>query len=64
MPKQKTRKGVAKRIRVTATGKMMRTRAGRRHLLVNKSRKRKRNTRRKGLVAHSELSRMKRALVY
>ncbi len=64
MPKQKTRKAVAKRIRVTATGKIVRTKAGRRHLLANKSRKRKRNMRRKGLVAQSELSRMKRALVY
>jgi len=39
----KTRKAVAKRFRVTATGKVMRSRAGRRHLLSTKNAKRRRN---------------------
>jgi large subunit ribosomal protein L35 len=39
----KTRKAVAKRFKVTARGKVMRSRAGRRHLLVNKSPKRRRS---------------------
>jgi len=39
----KTRKAVAKRFKVTATGKIMRPRAGKRHLLATKSPKRRRN---------------------
>ncbi len=39
----KTRKAVAKRFKITATGKVMRTRAGKRHLLASKSPKRRRN---------------------
>lgn len=39
----KTRKAVAKRFKVTATGKIMRPRAGKRHLLASKSPKRRRN---------------------
>ena len=62
MPKQKTRKGVAKRIRVTKTGKIVRRKAGRRHLLSNKSRKRKRQLRTTTTVAQADKKRMKRAL--
>ena len=62
MPKQKTRKGVAKRIRVTSTGKIIRSKAGRRHLLAGKSRKRKRNLRRKAVIAGADIARMKRSL--
>ena len=36
MPKNKTHKGTAKRIRLTGTGKLMRERAGKRHLLEKK----------------------------
>ena len=39
----KTRKAVAKRFKITARGKVMRSRAGRRHLLAGKSPKRRRN---------------------
>jgi large subunit ribosomal protein L35 len=39
----KTRKSVAKRFKITARGKVMRSRAGRRHLLGSKSPKRRRN---------------------
>jgi large subunit ribosomal protein L35 len=42
MPKMKTHKAGAKRFRVTATGKVMRSQAFRGHLNVNKSAKRKR----------------------
>lgn len=62
MPKQKTRKGLAKRIRVTRTGKIIRGRAGGRHLLSNKSRKRKRKLRSKTRVAGADVGRLKRAL--
>jgi len=39
----KTRKAVAKRFKVTATGKVLRSRAGKRHLLSSKNAKRRRN---------------------
>jgi large subunit ribosomal protein L35 len=37
MPKNKTHSGTKKRIRVTGTGKLMRERAGARHLFERKS---------------------------
>ena len=40
MPKMKTHKGAAKRIKVTGSGKLMRSQAGRGHLKLAKSRKR------------------------
>ncbi len=41
----KTKKSVAKRFKITATGKVMRSRAGRRHLLQSKSPGRRRSLR-------------------
>lgn len=37
MPKSKTHKGTAKRFKVTGSGKIMREKAGKRHLLEHKS---------------------------
>ncbi|GAA2034184.1 50S ribosomal protein L35 [Pseudokineococcus marinus] len=37
MPKNKTHSGAKKRLRLTGTGKVMRERAGRRHLFEGKS---------------------------
>lgn len=37
MPKNKTHSGAKKRFRVTGSGKIMRERAGKRHLLEHKS---------------------------
>ncbi len=61
MPKMKTRKGVTKRVRVTKNGKIMRRKAGLRHLLSSKSRKRKRQLRGAVAVAHVDLARVKRS---
>jgi large subunit ribosomal protein L35 len=47
----KTRKSVAKRFKVTATGKVLRRKQGKRHILQNKNRKRKRNLGKVALVA-------------
>lgn len=44
--KQKTRKGAAKRFKVTGTGKILRRTQNMRHLRANKSKKAKRNYRR------------------
>ena len=40
--KAKTRKAVAKRFKVTGTGKLLRRKRGKRHLALGKTRKRKR----------------------
>ncbi|UCD15371.1 MAG: 50S ribosomal protein L35 [Candidatus Omnitrophota bacterium] len=64
MPKLKTKKSLAKRVKVTKKGKMLRSRAGRRHLLSCKKRKRKRNLRNKGLVSAADRKMLKGALPY
>ncbi|MBV8529280.1 MAG: 50S ribosomal protein L35 [Candidatus Dormibacteraeota bacterium] len=51
MPKIRTHKGTAKRFRVTSTGKVMRRKAFRSHLLEHKSSKRKREYRSQHEVA-------------
>lgn len=45
MPKMKTHKGTAKRFRRTGTGKIMRGKAFKSHIMTKKSQKRKRNFR-------------------
>jgi large subunit ribosomal protein L35 len=62
MPKKKTKKSFAKRCKVTSTGKVILNKAGRSHLLSNKSRKRKRHMRRGQEVHHADLRRMKTLL--
>jgi large subunit ribosomal protein L35 len=42
MPKMKSHSGASKRFRLTGTGKVVRRKAGRRHLLTSKNRDRKR----------------------
>ena len=55
----KTRKAVSKRFKLTATGKLLRRKKGKRHLLQNKNRKRKRNLGKVALVAEVDLANMK-----
>ncbi len=50
MPKQKTKKAVAKRMKVTKTGKVLRRHMATGHLLSAKSSKRRRNLRRSTTV--------------
>ncbi|MEM9291446.1 MAG: 50S ribosomal protein L35 [Acidobacteriota bacterium] len=45
MPKKKTHKGAAKRFRISATGKVIRRRANKNHILTKKTTKRKRQLR-------------------
>jgi len=42
MPKQKTHKGLSKRVKITATGKIKRKRCGASHLMNSKNAKRRR----------------------
>jgi len=50
VPKMKTRKAVSARFKVTGTGKLVRNRPGRRHILTKKSSKRKRHLKKQQLV--------------
>lgn len=50
MPKMKTRRSAAKRFNVTATGKIKIKKAHLRHLLINKSKKAKKDKNKPGYV--------------
>ncbi|MCX8051050.1 MAG: 50S ribosomal protein L35 [Chlorobi bacterium] len=56
MPKMKTHSGAKKRYKVTATGKIVREKAYRSHILTSKSRKRKRSLRHATLVDSANLA--------
>lgn len=60
----KTRKAVAKRFKITATGKVMRSRAGKRHLLSTKSPKRRRNLGTSKQVDDTDVYRIKQNLPF
>ena len=64
MPKLKTNRSAAKRFRLTKTGKIKKRNAGRRHILGNKSRKRKRQLRLTGYVSSRDEKRIRRLLPY
>lgn len=55
MPKMKTHRGAAKRMRRTATNKIKRTRAFGEHLLTHKTAKRKRRLRKPALAHPSNM---------
>lgn len=62
MPKpisrSKTKKAVAKRFKVTGTGKILRSQAAKRHLLASKSSKRKRHLAKAALVDGTDTARI------
>ena len=62
--KSKTHKAISKRVKVTGTGKMLRRKQGKRHLLLNKNRKRKRNLGTAALVSESDLPRFRENLPF
>ena len=62
--KAKTRKAVAKRFKVTGTGKVLRRKQGKRHLLQCKNRKRKRNLGKVTLVSDADLKNVKENLPF
>ena len=64
MLKLKTHKSAAKRFKATATGKLMRNKAFRRHLLAHKSRKNKRRLTHKAVVFSGDKYRIKKMLPY
>ena len=62
--KAKTRKSFAKRFKVTGTGKVLRRKQGKRHLLQNKNRKRKRNLGKVTLVSDADIKNVKENLPF
>jgi large subunit ribosomal protein L35 len=62
MPKMKTNSGAKKRFKVTGTGKVVRSKANKRHILTSKTTKRKRNLRKSVVVNSANMDNMKRLL--
>jgi len=62
MPKVKTHRGLAKRVKITAHGRLKRAKAFHSHLLSSKSPKRKRNMG-KGAIVHSTNEKNLKSLV-
>ena len=60
----KTKKAAAKRFKITASGKVMRSSAGRRHLCQTKSPKRRRNLRGTTMVHPTDVYRIKQSLMF
>ncbi len=64
MPKLKTRKSIAKRLKQTSTGKYMRLKAGKSHLLTKKSSKRKNRLGKTVVLLDTEKNKVKNSLPY
>lgn len=64
MPKMKTNRGARKRFSVTGGGGIRRAKAGKSHILSNKSRKRKRSLRKSALVHPTNERSVRRLLPY
>lgn len=64
MPKMKTHRGTAKRIRATGSGKLRRRRQNARHILTKKSMSRKRRLRSETDVHESDVRRVRALLPY
>ena len=62
MPKMKTNKSVAKRFKLTGSGKVKRRQANKSHILTKKSQKRKRHLRDAQIAAPGDSARVKRML--
>ncbi|MCR4654497.1 MAG: 50S ribosomal protein L35 [Eubacterium sp.] len=64
MPKMKTRSAAAKRFKTTGTGKIVRHKAYKSHILTKKTTKRKRNLRKATVLDQTNNRQMKRCLPY
>lgn len=59
MSKLKTKRGWLKRVKIKKSGKILRRKSGKRHLLTGKSRKRKRRLSKSVSLPRSDLKRFK-----
>ena len=62
--KLKTHKGLKRRVKITARGKVMAFRTGRRHLLVGKSSSRMRKMRRRRQLSNAQREEVRQPLPY
>ena len=62
MPKMKTHRGAAKRFKKTGTGKIVRSRRNKQHILTKKSPKRKRHLRKGALVSPADAKRIRQMI--
>jgi large subunit ribosomal protein L35 len=63
MPKLKSNRGARKRFRTTKSGKILRKKAFKSHILTKKTSKRKRQLRRAGIVSPANKRRVRRMLL-
>ena len=64
MPKMKTKKSAAKRFKKTGTGKLVRNKAYKSHILTKKTTKKKRELRQSAIIDATNEKQMKRILPY
>ena len=64
MPKMKTHRGAAKRMKLTASGKVKRSKAFKSHILTKKTTKRKRQLDTPTTVSAADQARVERMLPY
>ena len=64
MPKMRTKRAAAKRLKVTGTGKLMARSGWKRHLLEAKSPKRRRKLRKAYMISEADQPRLKRLVPY
>ena len=64
MPKMKTHRGAAKRVKKTGTGKLKRMRSNKSHILTKKTTKRKRRLRQPDLVSKGDEKKLNKILPY
>ncbi len=64
MPKLKTHKGAAKRFKKTATGKIKRAKAFKRHILTSKDTKRKKQLGQATMVSKADHAKVMRMIPY
>ncbi|HIK32860.1 MAG TPA: 50S ribosomal protein L35 [Oscillatoriales cyanobacterium M59_W2019_021] len=64
MPKLKTRKSAAKRFKKTGSGKIVRRKAFKNHLLEHKSTKRKRDLSHKAVISETDQERVELMMPY
>ena len=64
MPKIRSNRAAAKRFKVTGTGKIVRAKANKSHILTKKSRKRKRELRRDTVVNAISTGSLRRMMPY
>jgi large subunit ribosomal protein L35 len=62
MPKNKTHSGASKRFKITGSGKVLREKAGKRHLLEHKSSKKTRSLSGTVVVSPADVKKVKKLL--